>query len=119
MPVWYLWPHTLHDRFPKPSFLSSLITTEFSWLQNRHAKVVGRGSFYSVLAEACAGDRRNHLLRLSWLAAGLLSFALFRISRSQLFHVLVYEPCLNHGMLPSRRVVVLWLFLFLRDALMT
>lgn len=46
MPVWNFWPQTLQDRSPRPSFLSSLTMTEFSWLQNRQAKVVERGSRY-------------------------------------------------------------------------
>lgn len=29
-----------------PAFLSSFTETEFSWLQKRHGKFVGRGSFY-------------------------------------------------------------------------
>ena len=29
-----------------PAFLSIFTETDFSWLQNRHGKLLGRGSFY-------------------------------------------------------------------------
>jgi hypothetical protein len=61
MPVWNFWPQTLQDRSPRPNFLSSLTTTEFSWLQNKHAKVVARGSRYlrSVLSDGEQGSSRT------------------------------------------------------------
>lgn len=51
MPHWKFWPQTLHSRLPTPAFLSSLTTMDFSWLQNRHVKTVGSGSFW--MAEVC------------------------------------------------------------------
>lgn len=48
MPVWNCCPHTLHSSSPIPAFLSILTDTELSWLQKRHAKVDGRGSFYET-----------------------------------------------------------------------
>lgn len=44
MPVWNFWPQILQDKSPRPSFLSNLTTTEFSWLQKRHENDVARGS---------------------------------------------------------------------------
>lgn len=43
--VWKRWPQTLHSRLPKPDFFSILTLTDFSWLQKRQLKTVGRGSF--------------------------------------------------------------------------
>lgn len=45
MPHWNFWPQTLQSRVPTPAFLSSFTVTDFSWLQKRHVKTLGRGSF--------------------------------------------------------------------------
>jgi len=45
IPHWNFWPQTLQSRVPTPAFLSSFTLTDFSWLQNRHVKTLGRGSF--------------------------------------------------------------------------
>lgn len=48
MPHWNFWPQTLQSRVPTPAFLSSFTVTDFSWLQKRHVKTLGRGSFCVV-----------------------------------------------------------------------
>ena len=55
MPVWNCCPQILQDRSPIPAFLSSFTDTDFSWLQKRHGKTVGRGSF----CKAFISDRRT------------------------------------------------------------
>lgn len=41
---WNVWPQTLQDNVPIPSFLSTEGLTASSWLQNKQGKRSGRGS---------------------------------------------------------------------------
>jgi len=79
IPHWNFWPQTRHSSWPTPAFLSSLTVTDFSWLQNRQVKVVGKGSFYrgkfSDVWKERAGLRVAHLLGPLRLARTLLAFA--------------------------------------------
>lgn len=43
--AWKVCPHTLHSRWPTPTFLSIVHETHFSWLQNRHENVVSNVCF--------------------------------------------------------------------------
>ncbi|KAH7362942.1 hypothetical protein B0T11DRAFT_281752 [Plectosphaerella cucumerina] len=41
---WKVWPQTLQESEPIPSFLSTTGLTASSWLQKRHGNKSGRGS---------------------------------------------------------------------------
>ncbi len=55
---WNFWPQTLQSSQPQPVFLSSLTSTDFSWLQNRHVKVVGSGSRWNREERLARGAHR-------------------------------------------------------------
>lgn len=57
MEHWNFWPQTLQSSEPQPDFLSSLTSTDFSWLQKRHVKVVGSGSRWQGQEKISARSR--------------------------------------------------------------
>ena len=64
-----------------PAFLSNLTETDFSWLQKRHGKFVGRGSFYTRKISRCtrATGLNTDLFGSLRLPRRLLAFTLRRI----------------------------------------
>jgi len=58
-----------------PTFLSSLTATDFSWLQKRHANMLGRGSRFDVSASVASGGRRTNLFGSLWLPRRFLPLA--------------------------------------------
>lgn len=73
MMVWNVCPQTLQDSSPVLVFLSILTETEFSWLQNRHWKVVARASRCCTISRVLARLKDEHNLRTFFLASGLLA----------------------------------------------